>query len=425
MLRKKRDIENKNKMQPKPSRVSTGPLFASSALHPPTFSTLHNGRPPDSSSFSSSRSSSPVQALQGLRSNPQHLPSAPRTLPRVSSLECLLAEASAASVQFGRGDFSQGSNVKGAGYDDVCQPASPAAIWGAPSAIGLSSQTVQYDHTSHRPPDVRAGNTSPCLAMPPTSYSAYWHDKHQNARPGEDVDYLDFLSLQWPGPPPAYDLVGATGFLSRPASSTSTQLQHQIIPSSTSSQHVPTWPNVCGQCNESNSPIGHVVYESLHHWLVHAWTEHPNEAQWTPRPCFWPNCQNGVLYLNPKKCLDHIASVHVKNIYCAYIDCEYHYGNGEDKVFGTPSDLKRHEEQVHDDPIFCELQYCTHKRVRLNRTDHRKKHMKGFHGSFCCSVTNCLRGRINGIDYGFHTQAFLNEHVQKGRHRTISSYEDI
>ncbi|KAF8853938.1 hypothetical protein BDZ45DRAFT_560325, partial [Acephala macrosclerotiorum] len=122
-------------------------------------------------------------------------------------------------------------------------------------------------------------------------------------------------------------------------------------------------------------------------------------------------------YHSSKKWITHALSVHQKDVYCDFDDCEYSHGNQQGKAFGTPSEKKRHAQQKHDNPETCQLPYCTHKKVRVNRTDKRTKHDAIHHGRFICTVGGCLRGRINSINYGFHTQALLDDHIQKNKHR--------
>lgn len=152
-------------------------------------------------------------------------------------------------------------------------------------------------------------------------------------------------------------------------------------------------------------------------WKVHFWTYHRDQGQWEACTCYWPGCPSqgwdgkALVFESPRKWLDHAASVHVKDVYCPEVGCEHGRGNSDGNVFGTGSVLKRHTQQKHDRPIYCELQHCRHKRVKLNRTDKRKRHLDLFHGPNCCDKEGCFRGRIDGIDYGFETPKLLKDHM--------------
>ncbi|KUJ07301.1 uncharacterized protein LY89DRAFT_742943 [Mollisia scopiformis] len=181
------------------------------------------------------------------------------------------------------------------------------------------------------------------------------------------------------------------------------------------------WPTICYFCKpDANGQ--HVLYYNWNEWLLHGWTVHPNVELWTARPCFWEEtkngvvekCNNGVTYLTARQCIYHIFAVHKKSVHCDHADCEY---GPTGKALGTRQDKVRHVQDMHEPAKTCQLPFCTHTKRRLNRTDHRKGHMRKYHGRHCCPVATCERARLEGDFYGFSTEEELQAHKQARRHR--------
>lgn len=360
--------------QPHPFRTSRSPLLPSSSLDHSASLALHNGRPPGPypNKFTSGRKS-PAPALQRLPSNSQRMSPALRIPTSPSSFGNLLVEASAAGVDFGSSPFSQESYQAGASRDVFNQPVFLSSTpLGYTSAIRNNSASFQYDHTTHRFYDPTAGHISP----PP-------------------APLLEFPSM------------AVEPYSSFASSTTSLELTEAQVPPS---------PGECAWCVEQQQP--RVRYDSWDEFYVHYYTAHPNAELWKPRKCLWWGCDNGITYTTRTSWLQHVPRKHLKTIYCDYDDCEFGRGG---KALGTQQDKKRHYRDIHEPAVRCQLEYCTHTKRRLNRPEHKKRHMTKYHGSHCCKFPGCERGHIDTDNYGFSTLAELQSHMQKKRHPPAKS----
>ncbi|CZR58451.1 uncharacterized protein PAC_08343 [Phialocephala subalpina] len=389
-------------------RLYTGrrsPLI-SSLIHPPSLLALRSGSPRPSYSNTFHPGSTPSMSLA------LTIPSASSSFSNGS------VERSTDGARLANTSFSQSSY-----HSDIFDQAPPSYSDPPPSYASpnvLCTRAMTYDQTSRPPFERTAGNTLLGPASRVTSPDADWHERHQSARLGVDVDYQAFLSLRWPGFPTrhANGPVG-TDFGTQTIAFTPLSPQCQTSTSSISSQD-PRWPSICYECKKLVNQYQHVVYRSESAWLIHAWAIHPSDIPWVPCKCRWEGCDNGIIYYSSKKWINHAVSVHQKDVYCDYNDCEYGHGNQGGKAFGTPAEKNRHTKQKHDDPETCQQPYCTHA-GKLNRTDKRNKHMIKYHGSFVCTVRSCLRGHIDGVNYGFATQVLLDKHVRENKHRQVGS----
>lgn len=247
----------------------------------------------------------------------------------------------------------------------------PSTSLGYTSAIRNDSASFQYDHTTHRFFDPTTSHisppTAPLLDSPSTAV-----EPHPSSAPP----------------------------------STSLELTETQVPPS---------PWECAWC-VGQQP--RVRYESWDKFYVHYYTAHPDAESWIPRKCLWWGCDNGITYTTRNSWLQHVPRKHQKTVYCDYDDCEF--GRGR-KALGTQQDKKRHYQDIHEPAVHCQLEYCTHTKRRLNRSEHKKRHMTKYHGSNCCKFPGCERGHIDTDNYGFSTPAELSLHMQKRRHPPAKS----
>ncbi|KAH8595776.1 hypothetical protein B0O99DRAFT_686312 [Bisporella sp. PMI_857] len=157
--------------------------------------------------------------------------------------------------------------------------------------------------------------------------------------------------------------------------------------------------------------------------LVHNWAIHFRKEDWTESRCLWEKCTSTRNFRTAASWINHVKAVHQKSFWCMVDNCEKRQDGAKPKAFGTATDLNRHFDSLHGQPVYCDKKYCHgRKNSDLKRTDKREVHEKKWHGALQCTFGNCRRRQINGVHYGFSTQKDLVKH-QRERHNISSSSE--
>lgn len=280
-----------------------------------------------------------------------------------------------------------------------------------------------------------------------TSYpsTTWWYGAHIDAQPGQNPDWKTFLSPQWPALlisdsntrnggqyPPSSFLVD----------SNPTNMIQPGIPESA------VWYKTCDTCNNP-----YVFYRTEGSWWVHVWMSHPEwtscfpetcfpecgephqtkgswlahlwsvhldwAPEWVPRRCMWEGCTSKCgPFKTSKQWLAHVSKKHQKSYWCNVSSCELRQGALGQKAFGCRNDLNRHRRQRHEPAILCTKLNCQARRnSKLTRADKRDIHDAKWHGPLQCTVVDCPRQRIGGIDHGFSTSTDLDRHLREKHHQ--------
>jgi len=142
-------------------------------------------------------------------------------------------------------------------------------------------------------------------------------------------------------------------------------------------QPVTRWPwRICVADTFQDEDRAKSHLESHQNLLLQSWKG--------PTTCGWPKCSSSRVFKEKYLLRRHLQNIHVDPLRCQIAGCSY------SDPFDKQHDLNRHVKSIHETSRFlCPIESCDSNTIGFSRKDKLVKHMREEHDNVRCLLNHC------------------------------------